>query len=91
MIFSNFQMAYCPSIKNWPSIKKNSALKLIPKTLISMQYLLKNCGNCGAYTMEAKCPKCAGETKIAHPTKYSKEDKYAIYRRKELYPELFKD
>ncbi|MEK6953688.1 MAG: RNA-protein complex protein Nop10 [Candidatus Micrarchaeota archaeon] len=56
-----------------------------------MQYLLKNCGNCGAYTMEAKCPKCAGETKIAHPTKYSKEDKYAIYRRKELYPELFKD
>ena len=36
---------------------------------------------------KAKCvdAKCGGETRAAHPPKYSPVDKYASYRRKEKY------
>ncbi|HLC47659.1 MAG TPA: nucleolar RNA-binding Nop10p family protein [Candidatus Norongarragalinales archaeon] len=55
-----------------------------------MAFLLKHCGKCGAYTLEAKCPKCSADTSSGHPMKYSKEDRYALYRRKELFPQFFK-
>ncbi len=37
--------------------------------------------------MKEKCPKtkCDSEALAAHPPKYSPEDKYARYRRKEKY------
>ncbi len=50
-----------------------------------MQRLMKKCPSCSAYTLKEECPKCKTPTKSAHPPKYSKEDKYAAYRRKELY------
>ena len=50
-----------------------------------MQRLMKKCSADSSYTLKAECPKCGLQTKSAHPPKYSKEDKYASYRRKELY------
>ena len=51
---------------------------------------LRKCVKCGLYTMNdanVKCTnaKCGGETRAAHPPKYSPVDKYASYRRKEKY------
>ncbi len=48
---------------------------------------LKKCVECGRYTLGEKCgdAKCGGETRAAHPPKYSPLDKYASYRRKEKY------
>ncbi|MFH1750627.1 MAG: nucleolar RNA-binding Nop10p family protein [Candidatus Micrarchaeota archaeon] len=53
-------------------------------------FLLKTCNNCSTYTLRESCPKCGAGAHAAHPPKYSKEDRYAIYRRKELFPQLFK-
>ena len=50
-----------------------------------MQRLLKKCPADGTYTLKPDCPKCKAPTRSAHPPKYSKEDKYAVYRRKEIY------
>ncbi len=44
--------------------------------------LLRYCPNCGRYTLEEVCPVCGGKTVLAHPPKYSPEDKYGEYRRK---------
>ncbi|MFH1199438.1 MAG: RNA-protein complex protein Nop10 [Candidatus Micrarchaeota archaeon] len=50
-----------------------------------MTRILQKCPADSTYTLKAECPKCGEKTKSAHPPKYSKEDKYAAYRRKELY------
>jgi len=42
---------------------------------------IKKCSLCNRYTMKDRCPSCGGETRIAHPPKFSIEDKYAKYRR----------
>ena len=42
---------------------------------------IKKCTSCRSYTMKDRCPSCGGETRIAHPPKFSPEDKYAKYRR----------
>ncbi|VVC02636.1 Ribosome biogenesis protein Nop10 [Candidatus Burarchaeum australiense] len=44
---------------------------------------LKKCGVCGKYTMKAK--DCGTGTETAHPPKYSPQDKYAEYRRREKF------
>lgn len=45
-----------------------------------MKGLLMKCQNCSAYTMKSECPKCNGVTVVAHPAKYSPDDRYARYR-----------
>ncbi len=50
-----------------------------------MHPAIKACEKCGARTMKEACPKCGEKTQTAHPPKYSPEDKYAKYRRQELY------
>ncbi len=45
---------------------------------------LRKC-KCGRYTLKDRCPKCGGEALSAHPPKYSPQDQYAEYRRKEKY------
>ncbi|MDG6977523.1 MAG: ribosome biogenesis protein [Nitrososphaerota archaeon] len=45
-----------------------------------MRNLLFTCVDCSRYTMEAKCQRCGGATKIAAPAKYSPDDRYARYR-----------
>jgi len=42
---------------------------------------LRKCAKCGRYTLGEKCPKCGGESRAAHPAKYSPEDRWAKYRR----------
>lgn len=46
---------------------------------------LRVCKYDDTYTMKEKCPKCGRETNTAHPPRYSQEDKYAEYRRREKY------
>jgi H/ACA ribonucleoprotein complex subunit 3 len=48
---------------------------------------LLKCRKCGIYTMREECQKCGSKTGTTHPPKYSVEDKYAKYRRKEKYGE----
>ncbi|MEK6924145.1 MAG: nucleolar RNA-binding Nop10p family protein [Candidatus Micrarchaeota archaeon] len=48
------------------------------------------CKACGGYTLRAACSACGCATVTPHPAKYSVPDKYAEYRRKSKYPELFK-
>jgi len=44
-------------------------------------WLLKNCKECGRYTLEKeKCPYCGGQVHSAHPPKFSPDDKYLKYR-----------
>jgi len=37
--------------------------------------------------MKEECPKCGEKTRIAHPPKFSPEDKYAKYRRRAKFGE----
>jgi len=46
---------------------------------------LFKCKSCNVYTLKEKCVKCSESTSSSHPAKYSKEDKYAAYRRKEKF------
>ncbi|MFA6049270.1 MAG: nucleolar RNA-binding Nop10p family protein [Candidatus Micrarchaeia archaeon] len=43
------------------------------------------CPSCGGYSLEETCPKCSTRTECPHPAKFSFEDKYAKYRRMQLY------
>jgi len=45
-----------------------------------MRFLIRKCTKCGTYTLKPSCPKCGVETKVAHPPKFSPEDKYVKYR-----------
>lgn len=44
---------------------------------------IKKCSKCGSYTLRNECQKCETKTKSPAPAKYSPEDKYGEYRRKE--------
>jgi H/ACA ribonucleoprotein complex subunit 3 len=44
---------------------------------------MKRCISCGKYTLRSDC--CSKVTTTAHPPKYSPQDKYANYRRREKY------
>lgn len=48
-------------------------------------FKLMKCRGCNEYTLEDKCPKCCKASVLARPLRYSKEDKYAQYRRKEKF------
>lgn len=52
-----------------------------------MKGLLMKCQSCSTYTMKGNCPKCNGVTAIAHPARYSPDDKYARYRSPLAYQE----
>ncbi len=41
---------------------------------------MRRCLLCGRYTLNPACPGCGGDTRSAHPAKYSPDDKYARYR-----------
>ena len=47
------------------------------------------CRACKKYTLKERCSSCKEKTATPHPAKYSVPDKYASYRRKAKYPELF--
>ncbi|HDN76179.1 MAG TPA: RNA-protein complex protein Nop10 [Acidilobales archaeon] len=45
-----------------------------------MKFLIRKCPKCGTYTLREECPKCGTKTKVAHPPRFSPEDKYVRYR-----------
>ena len=50
-----------------------------------MHFQLRKCEACNQYTLKNDCPKCKKKTKIAHPAKFSPDDKYIKYRLAEKY------
>ncbi len=48
--------------------------------MIQMNFLIRKCPKCGTYTLMDKCPKCGSQTKVAHPPRFSPEDRYVKYR-----------
>ncbi len=45
-----------------------------------MRFLIRRCTGCSSYTLAGDCPKCKGDTRSAHPAKFSPDDKYMRYR-----------
>ncbi len=45
-----------------------------------MRFLLRKCPKCGTYTLKDECPRCGSKTRVAHPSRFSPEDKYVRYR-----------
>lgn len=46
---------------------------------------MRRCLSCGRYTLKPRCPGCGGDTRSAHPARFSPDDKYARYRLAERY------
>jgi len=42
---------------------------------------IRRCPEDHTYTLSFTCPKCGRPTAIAHPARYSVEDRYGKYRR----------
>lgn len=42
---------------------------------------MRKCPKCGRYSTETVCQDCGSQTVIAHPAKFSPDDKYGKYRR----------
>ena len=42
---------------------------------------IRHCKADCIYTLSLTCPVCGGPTSIAHPARFSPEDKYGTYRR----------
>jgi len=42
--------------------------------------LIKKCPVCKSYTMKEECDRCGVKTHVAHPVKYSPDDKYRLYK-----------
>ena len=49
-----------------------------------VKVVLKKCAE-GHYSLHDSCGACGAPTRSVHPAKYSKEDKYAKYRRMERF------
>ena len=45
-----------------------------------MKFQLRKCTQCENYTLKLTCSRCQIDTKIAHPAKFSPDDKYLKYR-----------
>ena len=50
-----------------------------------MKFQLRKCEICQIYSLKEKCHRCGNQTKIAHPSKFSPDDKYMKYRIREKY------
>ncbi|MFP4045518.1 MAG: RNA-protein complex protein Nop10 [Candidatus Aenigmatarchaeota archaeon] len=44
---------------------------------------MRKCKQCGRYTLKKRCQNCGSETVEPGPGKFSPEDRYGDYRRKE--------
>ncbi|MCD6324051.1 MAG: RNA-protein complex protein Nop10 [Desulfurococcales archaeon] len=45
-----------------------------------MRFLMRKCPKCGRYTLSDRCPVCGEATIVAHPHRFSPQDKYVRYR-----------
>jgi len=46
-----------------------------------MSRKIRYCPKDGSYTLSSECPKCGEKTRIAHPPRYSPQDRYGKFRR----------
>jgi H/ACA ribonucleoprotein complex subunit 3 len=47
---------------------------------VALKGLLRRCEKCGSYTFKEACNRCGGRTVLAHPPKFSPQDKYLKLR-----------
>ena len=52
-----------------------------------MKNLLMVCSGCDRYTLKERCSLCGNKTTVAHPARYSPDDRYARYRSPLAYQE----
>jgi len=45
-----------------------------------LRFKIKKCPRCKSYTLKEKCPKCGSRTLIAHPARFSPDDRYALLK-----------
>jgi len=45
-----------------------------------LRFKLRICRRCGRYTMKDACPECGSPTSVAHPARFSPDDKYAVLK-----------
>ena len=45
-----------------------------------MRFQLRRCLGCRVYTIRDTCPGCGENAPLAHPARFSPDDKYARYR-----------
>ncbi len=45
---------------------------------------IKRCPSCEEYTLKERCGDCGKKTVNPKPPKYSPEDRYGVYRRKQI-------
>ena len=48
-----------------------------------MRSRIKRCPACRRYTLSERCPECGGQTENTFPPRYSPEDRYGEYRRRQ--------
>ncbi|MDD3977116.1 RNA-protein complex protein Nop10 [Methanomicrobium antiquum] len=46
-----------------------------------MSRKIKSCPKDGTYTLSSECPVCGGKTGVAHPPRYSPQDRFGKFRR----------
>lgn len=49
-----------------------------------LKFKIKKCVKCGRYTLKEKCPLCDEKTLVAHPARFSPDDKYLKYKIKSI-------
>lgn len=45
-----------------------------------MRFQLRRCSACRTYTLRKACPDCGADASLAHPARFSPDDRYARYR-----------
>lgn len=45
-----------------------------------LKFKIRKCTDCGEYTLRKVCPDCKKNTVVAHPAKFSPDDKYLEYK-----------
>ena len=54
-----------------------------------MTLLIRKCPKCGDYTMKQICDHCYEKTYIAHPPKYSPDDKWRFFKARKMKSEAY--
>ena len=55
-----------------------------------MRWRIRKCPQCKRYTLKYSCPICGSRTVVAHPHRFSPEDKYVRYRVLAKYGDVIK-
>jgi len=67
----------------------SSVKRLAEREVPRLRWRIRKCPKCGRYTLKDFCPTCGERTMVAHPHRFSPEDRYVKYRVLAKYPWLF--